>query len=241
MNRTCVIVGVILTSLTLAACGSSMESEKSRISTDETTEVFWSPRNTEGHLLFAKLLLAVEAPVVSLRHWQAGNAPTVAVCQATVLRPGMDTDHRLLVTASNTAVCALEDAAGHKGQVSLDLGGEAIYAWGNRFFPKGFSVKNELATTLFTAFEKLHGNEAANPYLIFRDTSFPSPGFVLDFVDYSIDLNPAGADGRVAGPTTMSCVKEYFYAPGHVRPPAPDYVRCDFIYQFTRSDRGGAF
>ena len=161
-----------------------------------------------------------------------GEYVSSAKCEVRVVRPRMGLD--AVTSEENYAQCLVPTSA-EPLAVSFPLSEAPIDAWGNRFYPKGFSVSGRDAEKLFTSMKKLYSRTAlartlgkAPSRLRFEHAALAGSGFVFDYDQFKL-YEEDGAGGWIA---PMICGRYYYYAPGSPRPARPNESRCDFIYQW---------
>lgn len=175
--------------------------------------------------LFSRESSGLLADIFAGRSLQIPTNHTIA-CNVSVLRPRMGMP--ALTSRENVAECVINDDL--KQSIKWNLNDVEVSAWGNRFSPKGFSLKGRAADDLYLAMEKIHSRANHSGFLEFRHLVIPSPAFVMDYDEYAIvDESPEFPGEKIA---PLNCTRYYYYAPNESRPENPSEIRCDFVYQW---------
>ncbi len=199
-------------------------------------QVVWVPKSNDGNIIFATILLNASQKNSNIQLILEEEIPSMnivsASCEGNIIRPRENFSP--LIAKSNIISCAILFENDVEGKIVWDLSNEPIYRWGNKFYPKGFSIKNELARTLFRAFKETYNVLSSNDYFNYRNVNLETPTIIYEFEDYQIYYDPY-IDyyyGKM-GTTVLTCTKEFLYAPNEEKPLNPTEERCDFIYLWT--------
>jgi len=181
--------------------------------------ILWQTRSLEASKTLASILGAGDR-----------NDIETARCSVRVVRPRLG--NGVLVTPTNAFSCDLTSKTGTERSVSWALSAAPISPWGNRFYPKGFSLTAAHAEDLFVAMEKVHSLDVQDEHIAYREEHFSSPLGNFDVDEFVLfDEVLESSEERQA---PLSCAKYYLYPAGEAKPSTPIKTRCDFIYQFGR-------